>query len=243
MAEKKTFCLSLIQILLIVSTTLVSTPLLIANVTLVSIPPVHADSTTIVYTVNITVPAPSVNFTIDVNITDVTDMGGFGFLLDYDPYVLEAIRVYPTNITQDATKWLPVDENGTFHWDAWPTIDNTIGRVFIAAWGFTPFTGSGTVFRINFTAEAEGNSTLDLFYRAKVGEEAGTPIYEIYPDSVEVLDSWADPINNNAIDGSVTVLPELPTFIVTPLLLVTSLAAAFLGTLWSRRRKDAPIAE
>lgn len=152
-------------------------------------------------------------------------MKGFEFKLNYNASILNATIVSSTSISASATKWLPVDESLVFHWDAPPTINRTIGQVWVGSWGFTTYTGSGTVLKINFTATALGNSTLHLY-------------------ETEILDMYAEVIPHDPVDGEVSVIPEFPTFIIMPLLLITSLAAALLGkAFWSKKRKDALIAE
>ena len=71
------------------------------------------------------VEPPGKTFLVNITIADVENMKGVAVVLRYNTSVLDAVRVYPTPITEGATKWLPVDENLDFHWDAWPTIDDT----------------------------------------------------------------------------------------------------------------------
>jgi hypothetical protein len=234
MTKKKAICVSLI-LLIIASMTLASVRGSDLPVVSLALPPED--------------PEPGDTFLINVTITNVEYMKGCGVMLGYNNSLLEAIRVYPTDITDDAIKWLPVNETMQFNFDRHPVINNTrtylyqgsfnYSYVWISAWGFTSFTGTGAVFMINFTAIAMGNCTLDLFTikRTETGDV-------IYPDQVEVLDILSDPIDHTVADGSATVIPEFPIFIIMPLLLITSLAAVFLGkTFWSKKRKDTLIAE
>jgi PKD repeat protein len=106
-----------------------------------------------------------------VCVQNVTDLKGVACKLGYNSSVIQAVRVFPTSITSSATKWLPVDSSGVFHWDANPTINNTayppgnrsylyqglmpFCYVWINAWGFTPFTSPNPtvlspVFNIEF---------------------------------------------------------------------------------------------
>ena len=85
--------------------------------------------------------------------------------------------------------------------------------------------------KINFTATAEGNTSLTLTVQAL---DSISP----YPDYTITS------IEYTIQSGSVTVIPEFPTILIMPLLLITTLAAAFLGKMvWSRKRKDALISE
>ena len=186
MSGKKTVCLSLIL-------------LLIVNITLVTIPSVHAQLPIVsLNPMEIIVSAPGQNFTVDVNVTDVTNLKGFAFMLDYNTSILDATIVSKTTISNDAVVWLPVDASMVFHWDAPPTINDTIGRVWVSAFGFTTFTGSGPMLTINFTATAAGNSTLDLY-------------------NTQLLDPLSDPIVHTTLDGEVTVIPPpLPVVSLNP---------------------------
>jgi hypothetical protein len=78
---------------------------------------------------------------------------------------------------------------------------------------------------INFTATAERSCILDFTL-------------------TQLFDSLGTPIEHEALDGVVTVIPELPAALVVPLLIIATLAAAFLGKMfWSRKRKDAPLSD
>jgi len=212
MSGKKTVCLSLIL-------------LLIVNITLVTIPSVHAQPPIVsLNPTQIIVSAPGQNFTVDVNVTDVTNLKGFAFMLDYNTSILDATIVSKTTISNDAVVWLPVDASMVFHWDAPPTINDTIGRVWVSAFGFTTFTGSGPMLTINFTATAAGNSTLDLY-------------------NTQLLDPLSDPIVHTTLDGEVTVIPEFTAFMIMSLFLIVTLTATLAKMFWSRKRKDSPIAE
>ena len=173
--------------------------------------------------IELTVSAPGKTFQVNVTIADVQMMKGCAIKLYYNTTLLDAVRVYATPITEDATDWVPVDENLVFHWDAWPTINDTyteeLGQVWIGAWGFPSYTGSGAVYTIEFTAKERGTGTLDL-------------------DDTEVLDYIGDQIEHNVIDSSVTVIPEFPEFLIAPLTLVATLTAVLLGWIWLRKRKD-----
>ena len=133
------------------------------------------------------------SFNVSINIWNVTDMGGCAVKLGYNLSVLHAVRVYPTDITDDAYGWLPVNSTGNFNFDKHPVINNTRtyapdhAYVWIAAYGFTIFNGSGAVFKIEFTAIGSGNFTLDLW------------------DTV-VADHLGNPIVHDTLDGSINIL-------------------------------------
>ena len=146
------------------------------------------------------------NFNITVNIFNVTNMTGCAVKLGYNNTLLEAIRVYPTDITEDAIVWVPINATGQFNFDRHPVINNTrtyapdYAFVWVFAWGFTSFTGNGTVFKVEFhiiksppryaVMEPENKSVscvLDLW-------------------DTEVLDYNADPIDHYVNDGSYTYI-------------------------------------
>jgi len=192
--------------------------LLIAGITMVGIPPAYAQTTLSLDPLKITGIELGENFTVALNITNVATMKGVAFKLDYNTTILDATLVTSTSITDDATNKLPVDANLTFHWDGPPTINDTMGRVWVAFWGFTTYTGSGVLFTINFTATAAGNSTMHIY-------------------DTEVLDNFGEDILHDVNDGEINVIPEFPTMVLIAVLLTATLAATFLGKMfWSRKR-------
>jgi len=168
------------------------------------------------------VPAPGEAFTINVTITNVTTMQSYDFKLGFNTSILNATAITLGPINKAGMILGPVDPN-TLEWT--PLQNVSAGFVWVVAvfpFG-QAFTGSGNAMIINFTALAMGNSTLDL-YDTEMADNMGTK-----------MDHWA-------YDGSVNVIPEFPTVLVIPLLMITTLAATFLGKkARSRKRKDATI--
>lgn len=76
--------------------------------------------------------------------------------------------------------------------------------------GYAPKSGSGTLAVITFNSTAPGETDL-TFFSVKVGDQTGEPI----------------PTPITSIDGSVTVIPEFPTFII-PLLFMVATAFALI---------------
>jgi len=194
---------------------------------LVDVSPVRADPLPIISLnpLEYEAQAPGDTFTVDVNIADVPDLQGYEFKLWFNNTLLSATDVIPGPINPPGTMYGPgkmVDSKYV-----WAPLQNfTDGFVWVAA-AFppgSPFTGgSGNMMTINFTALATGDCTLRLY-----GTILGNPTGEA--------------IDHGTLGGFVTVIPELPAILVTPLLLVATLAAVFLGKMfWSRKRKDAPI--
>ena len=201
------------------------------GVPLVGVSSVRADPTAVVSLnpMQITVPEPGQNFTVDLNITDISDLAAWTFMLAYNTTVLDAVYVSPSSDTQGCVAWAPID-GGVWHPDGPPTITENWtggqGRIWTSAsfpYG-QEFTGNLTLVTINFTATATGNSTLEIIY-------------------TELIDPTATEIDHITLDGEVEVIPEFPATIALPLLLITTLAAVFLGKMvWSRKRKDALVA-
>lgn len=143
-------------------------------------------------------------FNVSVGIYNITDMKGFDIkYLYYNTTLLDAVRVYATSITEDATKKLPID-GGEFQWDGPPTINDTyteeLGRVWCAFWDFTTFDGSGITFNIEFNI---------TYAPPLVLIESGEPIppgvsCALDLDLTEVLNSTGDPITHTVVDGSYT---------------------------------------
>jgi len=206
--------------------------LLIASMTLVFAPPVRATAWTTVYVDPAEYSAPSIghNFTVDVSINNVSRLVGWQFRVDYNNTLLQATWTSLTTVSlQYSNNLLP------FPWNATKGINHPAGYVAFAATypndPDNPFSGSGSLLKINFTATAEGNTSLTLTVQAL---DSISP----YPDYTITS------IEYTIQSGSVTVIPEFPTILIMPLLLITTLAAAFLGKMvWSRKRKDALISE
>jgi len=172
------------------------------------------------------VPAPGESFTIDVNVTDVANLQGYEFKLEFNNTLINATAVTPGPIHPAGTLYIPGREiNSTYIWTPLQNVSDGFVWAGAVLPLFQTFTGSGIMMTINFTALATGNCTLHLY-------------------DTELVDSLGEYLEHTTLDGSVTVIPEFPTAIVMPLLLIATLAAAFLGNIvWSRKRKDAIIAE
>jgi len=165
--------------------TLILIPLVVALITLAAPRATLADA---VLSVSTSPGSISVGdtFTVDVNITGVTDLSAFQFDLTFDPTLLSA-----TNVTE-----------GTFLSGGGPTffipgtIDNVGGSIVFNADTLLSsppgVNGSGSLAVFDFTAIANGTSTLDLA-------------------NIFLLDSTLANINFTANNGSVTIgTPAVP---------------------------------
>lgn len=134
------------------------------------------------------------DFTINVNIQDVSGLQGFDFCLSYDTTILDALEV----------------EEGPFMASFGSTIvaykeiaDNykpCVGRVWfaVAVLGDAFADGSGTLATITFNATAPGESVLDLH-----------SIFPLKPDEVKLCTCGPEPIPNTAVDGYVIVSSDV----------------------------------
>jgi hypothetical protein len=126
---------------------------------------------------------PGSTFSFDIDITNVSDLYAFQFDLGFDPAILAA-----TGITEGS--FLPSGGSTIF---LPGFIDNTEGLISFNAdtlVGPVPgVSGSGTLASIQFSALANGTSTLAL-------------------ENVLLLDSTLSPINFQTDNGTVIVTPE-----------------------------------
>jgi len=126
------------------------------------------------------------NFTVDVNISNVTDLYGFQFDLSLAPGVLSAISITEGSFLAGggATFFIP------------GTIDNTAGVISFTAntlLGTVPGVGdSGTLAVLAVDGLSPGTSSIDL-------------------SNVLLLDSNLNPINFDLQAGSITVAPVTAT--------------------------------
>jgi len=135
-------------------------------------------------------------FNVTVGIANVTDWGAWSIMLDFNASLLEAEYVYATPDTADNTDWVPVDlENYTFHPDGPPTINNTLGRVFVGA--LVPVgqgngrNGDFELVKIQFRIILAPPSYLITY----------SCILDLHDDWTIIGDSYGNPITVNVEDG------------------------------------------
>ena len=125
------------------------------------------------------------NFTLDVNIANVTDLYAFQFDIGFGPSVLQA-----TNVVEGS--FLP---SGGFTFFIPGTIDNSAGAItFIADTLLGPgpgVNGSGTLVMLQFLASGVGTSAIDI-------------------SNLILLDSNLNQIDASVEDGMVTVTSPIP---------------------------------
>jgi Leucine-rich repeat (LRR) protein/mono/diheme cytochrome c family protein len=124
------------------------------------------------------------NFTVNLNVENVTDVGGWQADLTFDPKVLTAQSVTEGD-------FLKQDEGETFFQKG--TIKNQIGKITgikAARLTRTPVRGHGTLLSVTFKALRNGESKLTL-QNFQVGTRAGEKTRSIPPDITIVVGDGA----------------------------------------------------
>ncbi len=118
--------------------------------------------------------------TIELDVANVADMGGFQLVITFDPAIVQVQNVTLGNFLSSTGR--SVSPLG-------PTVDNTIGRISLGAFSFGSQagpTGEGTLARITLMPQAQGSSALAL-------------------SNLSVTDSAGNAIAASTQDGQVTV--------------------------------------
>jgi len=179
--------------------------LLITSMALVFVPPVCAGDSATVYVDPSEYAAPSIghNFTVEVSVDNVSRLAGWQFKLNYNTTILDATWCTLTSISsQYDTHLLPAP------WNATKGIRDDLGFVTFAATypndPDNPFSGNGSLLKINFTATEVGNTSLTLTVQA-LDSISPYPDYDI--TSIEYTIQ----------SGSVTAIPPpLPVICLNP---------------------------
>lgn len=151
-----------------------------------------------------TVPNVGLSFDVNVTIRDVEDLYAFGFTLFYPKDILNC-----TKLTEG-----PFLKSGGFQ-TAHPVFDfsdnynATQGRVQVVCTRTGNVTGTG------------GAGTLVTITFKSTSTNTPKPLHLT---SVTLVDSNETAIAVTTIDGEVTVLPEFPTVLLLPLLMVSIIA-------------------
>ena len=205
---------------------------LIASIAILGVPAAHAMIYISVDPVDLEVSAPGKSFNVTVNLVDVINLGAIEFKLWYNTTLLDAVRTSLTPMSENYLKdYGPLDPINFSYHNKSPIFDAQ-GMVYwyaIVKIFTNPFNGTAPVLTITFNATETGTSSLHLN---------------------ETVLGWIDPVefydgeyvlntDYDLVHGSVTVVPEFPSAILMPLLLITTLTATFLAKIvWSRKRKD-----
>ena len=181
------------------------------------------------------IQAPGENKTVRINCTDVINYYGADVWLSYNNSIINCTDVTVDGPGQVApppgskrvlsVKYKPGDpgyEAGIIK----------LSCTFVYAEGADPFNGSGTIAWITFEGLIEAVSNLTF-----VLPGVRTKMYEIDLSVTPPVSSVMD--MDPPVGGEIEVIPEFPTAIIMSLLLITTLAAAFLGKIvWSRKRQS-----
>jgi len=175
-----------------------------------SIPILHgyATSTAVVSvdpdTITVGDPLPTDSFTVNINVTNVEGMYGWQVKIYFNDTILNCTSaVYPTDHVFDGKQYIPVS----------PVIGEDY-MMFGATLYYEEdvFSGNGTLCQITF-----------------VGEAVGTSALEFDSSDTYLLDFDLNMIEMTSEEGSVTVIPEFVQWLIIPVIIITTLAAAFLS--------------
>ena len=173
-----------------------------------------------------TAPEVGVTFILNVSIANVTNLYAYHFILWYNTTLLDGVKVelppnhlltpshHPNNIfTTDE-----IDDN-------YNATHGLVGVIATLIGSEPPKNGSGILATITFNATTiDGPSPLELYFPGFV-----------YP--VQLSDPDGNPIACTAIDGTVEVIPEFPTFLLMPLLIAMTLVVIALKMKHTQRNK------
>ena len=152
-------------------------------------PPEGSSSTTIYVHPSQSTTSVGKTFVIDIKISDVTDLYGWEFKLRWNANILDAVEI---------TEGPFLKQGGStfFHLE----INNTQGYLHAKCTllgEVSGVNGSGTLASVQFYAEKEGSSILDL-------------------DETKLSNSFEQPISHIANDGTVTVSKPVGGVIIPP---------------------------
>jgi len=172
----------------------------------------------------VTLPSPGVGltFTISIKIDNVTNMAAYEYMVWWERKYLNVTKAVDTAPPAwTSPSWL----GPGIQWN----YNATHGRYWKGCVNLPAIAvnGSFTVANITFTAVALGGPS---------------PISVYIPGSqypAKLSDPGGNAIECTGVDGEVEVIPEFPTGLIMPLLMITTLVAAVLGKkAWLRRRKS-----
>jgi len=189
---------------------------------LLSIPILHAGATAspviavVPQTITVGDSLPTEPFTVNVTITNVTNMFCWQVKIYYDTAILNCTEAeFPTDHVFAGKTFFPV-----------PAIEQNYVLVGASlAYEADVFSGNGTLCQITFIGKAVGTSLLEFDV-----EETYYTDYDL-----NILDATTE-------DGNITVVPEFPPSLIIPLFILVTLAATVLvKTAWFKRRLNARV--
>jgi hypothetical protein len=158
-----------------------------------------------------TITQPGITFSLNVTVTDVTDLWGWEFIVYFNRSVVQALdAIEGPFLSQAGDTLFTIQElNNNFN--------GTHGRIWLYNSLKTPalpVTGSGLLVTITMNSTGIGQSEVDL--KPGVGM------------TYLLVKKNADEIPHEIVNGSVTVVPEFPSFLILSVFLITTLAALIL---------------
>jgi len=165
---------------------------------------------------------PTEPFTVSVNVTDVTDLWAWNLAVFYDPLVVNFSAAWlPTGHVFDGQAISPVD----------PDTGTVSGFGDYVTYGCTlqgtepGFDGSGILCKLNFTAVANGVTTLNISI------PANPPV----PFETLLINSTFDILPIATYDSTITVIPEFPVFSILVGLIVFSIVVVSAKKRWLQK--------
>jgi len=193
-----------------------------------SILKVNANPTTTVSILppTVTINAPGENVTVDLNITDVTNLYAYEIKIWYLNSIVNATKAerppgHFMEPSDPANQFIP-------KWEIKNNFNATHGRIWL---GFTLLapepakSGSGILARITFVGLSEGSTPI---------------ILNNYPGAqgpVKLADNTGAPIPHTAQNGEITVIPEFPSMVIPFILMLAFTAAYTLKTIRAKRKQ------
>jgi hypothetical protein len=173
----------------------------------------------------VTINNPGENVTVDLNITDVTNLYAYEIKI----YYLNSI-VNATSVVRPPGHFMePTDPANQFipKWEIKNDYNATHGQIWI---GFTLLnpepakSGSGILAKITFEGLSVGTTQVTIIY----------PGYQ-YP--AKLANNAAQPIPNMAESGTITVVPEFPSMAIPILMLMFTTAYILKITRVSKKKQ------
>ena len=166
--------------------------------------------------------------TVDINVTDVTNLFGYEMKIWY---LKTIVNVTTGGAVRPAGHFLePIDPSNQFQakWQYTYNYNDTHGMLWLAITLLTPETarsGSGILVRITFKGIAVGSTLVEIdypgfAYPAKLSNN-GTP-----PTAIPCTDTYA----------TINVIPEFLMTLLLPIFAITSLIAVSIAKLRKRRQ-------
>ena len=198
--------LLLLTCIYITCITIASTGTVNAQPTLISIDPSHQE-----------VSQPGIKFEVRINITETPSIVQWMVRIQWNASVLEIVDPNTDLIEGDFLK-----SNGStvFVWK--PLQPGKIPEITCGYLVDKVRSGSGTLFTINFTTKAVGETDIEIY-------------------GSDLLDRDMYSVPHSVVNGTVTVVPEFPASMLLAIFLIITTAAAFIAKTTRSRRRQGPI--